>query len=259
MINWYKQKTLMLILACFLWNSQAFNAIANSLETETIECDSINAAYRKVYSFETENYYINVCQLDSKFYYHRQSKLNGNSISVSAQPIVRGDVFQAIVGKITYFVGIDNDRHYSSVMLNNNEIVFEPEIKPPTPSPRQNLVRLRGQNTTKSKNYQTSQESEDSLSNASLDLDAPEDYPNASLVCTRELSAFHPHLDGWQKLLGKSTNAANQYAVSNGYNFSYDQGNPNLASITTQSGAKINLSIANQTRTVEQVCIESDI
>lgn len=258
MINWYKQQTLMLIVACSLWSRQAFSVAANTLASEAISCSNINAAYQEVYSFETENYYINICQLERKFYYHRQSKLNGNNILAPAQTVARGDVFQATVGKITYFVGVDSDRHYSSVMLNNNEIVFEPEIQSSTSTPSLQIAEISSQGKS-STDYQNNQTNDRNLSNASLGLDDSGADSASPLVCAREKSAFHPHLNGWQKLIGKSTISANQYALSNGYNFSYDQENPNLALITTQDGATINLSIASNTEVVEQVCIQSEV
>jgi hypothetical protein len=113
----------------------------NQLQTDKLlvrrisECQKINTAYKEIYSFETENYNINVCQLGSNFYYYRQAKSDQeNALLIPAQAIFNGDAFQATSGKTTYFVGRDGDRYYSSVMENNQEIVFEPEVKLPQSS-----------------------------------------------------------------------------------------------------------------------------
>jgi hypothetical protein len=107
---------------------------AQLLADKTLECQKINVAYQEIYSFETENYYINVCQLGNNFYYHRQAKLNDDLLLIPAQAIFGGSIFQASRGKTTYFVGRDGDRHYSSVMNNDHEIVFEPELQLPASS-----------------------------------------------------------------------------------------------------------------------------
>ena len=168
MINWYKQKALFLLTVCSLWNYGSSNAFANSLG-KAKECREIDNAYQEVYSFETEDSYINVCQLDDKFYYHRQSKLDSsNDLVLPAEAIFRGSVFQATVGKITYFAGIDSDRYYSSVMLNDNEIVLEPEVEPPLASEQVAKVDVK----TVSAEYSSNQPDRNSISSASLGLDS---------------------------------------------------------------------------------------
>ena len=233
---WYKQLTLLLAAISF-WIEPSF-ADTKDLATEAVACHQIDAAYQEVYSFEIENYYINVCQLDNNFYYHRQSKIDPtSSIFVPAKAVFRGSVFQATVDKVDYFVGLDSDRHYSSVMLNSNEVVFEPEIE---------------------SRPQVAEVSDSGLQNASLDLDNPPDI-GQTLICAREKSAFHPELDGWQKLIGRTIDSANKFATNNGHNFDYDRTeDPSLASIATQSGTTVNLQIVPTSETVERVCISSD-
>ncbi|MBE9046517.1 hypothetical protein IQ255_19240 [Pleurocapsales cyanobacterium LEGE 10410] len=92
-------------------------------------CQEINPAYREVYSFETENYYINICQSNAGFYYHRQSKHYEAKAVLIPATVLRDNVFQATSGKTRYFVGKEGELHYSSVMQNNQEIVFEPELQ----------------------------------------------------------------------------------------------------------------------------------
>ena len=272
MINWCKQKTLFLIVCCSFWghvpSTVAASEIDSGLEPNlsatveqklklnswiartTVECEAINPTYQEVYSFETENYHINICQLGSSFYYHRQSKLNqGNIILIPAQAILSGNVFQASDGRTTYFVGKDGDRYYSSVVQNNNEIVFEPELQLPPADLSQGLADANSSLPTDLRRNQ--------VNNASLELDNPADNSESVLICTREKSAFNPRLDEWQKLIGKSTEIANNYAVSNGHDFIYSEQTPHLASIITRDGAIIKLTIATPSETIERVCVQS--
>ncbi|MEM6610880.1 MAG: hypothetical protein AAF652_01240 [Cyanobacteria bacterium P01_C01_bin.72] len=247
---------LLLLTACLIWGKQASNVSADSFSTPVKQCHNVDANYQEVYSFETENYYINVCQSNNKFYYYRQSKLNqSNNILIPAQAVSRGDTFQATVGKTTYFVGIDSDRHYSSVMLNNNEIVFEPEIKP---AKGNSVAGFPGANSPSSQSvgYRRRQENENRLDNASLELDKPEEEQEQVLVCARKKSAFHPRLEGWQRLIGSSVAFASKYAHSNGYSLTYDKQNPHLALISTEDGQVINLDIAANEEVIERVCIQ---
>ncbi|MEL6928979.1 MAG: hypothetical protein AAFO95_10115 [Cyanobacteria bacterium J06600_6] len=242
MDNWYKRITLLLMTVSSLWIEHRV-ANANNLGTAVVECRDLNSNYEEIYSFETENYHINICQLEENFYYHRRSKSKSSvsNILVPAQAILQGSVFQATMGKVVYFVGMDNDRHYSSVMLNNNEIVFEPEVDPSSSNVAQNLTELNDRN----------------LRNASLDLDSPMEETEQILACARDKSALHPRLEGWQELIGKPVSSANSYALKNGYSFDYNrQKNPTLALITTKTGGKIDLSVIPGSEIVEQVCVQ---
>ena len=272
MINWCKQKTLFLIVCCSFWGYVPSTVVASEIDSilqqnlrDTVEqklklnsgiaritvaCEAINPAYQEVYSFETENYHINICQLGGSFYYHRQSKLNqDNIILIPAQAILSGNVFQASDGRTTYFVGKDGDRYYSSVVQNNDEIVFEPELQLSPTNLSQGLAEANSSLPTDVRRNQAN--------NASLELDNPVDNSESLLICTKEKSAFNPRLDQWQKLIGKSTEIANNYAVSNGHDFIYSEQTPNLASIITEDGAIIKLTIATPSETIERVCIQS--
>lgn len=271
MINWCRQKTLFVLVVCSCWSkavpavfavptpvpfkpntnsflSQIFNR-TQPPDPEPLECQEINPIYQEIYSFETENYLISICQLDNNFYYHRQSKLNPrDKVMIAAQAVYRGNVFQASDGKTTYFVGKNGDRHYSSMMSNDNEIVFEPELPS---SDNQLSQELAEANSNLSQERKLNQ-----AENASLELDNSQEDSEQVLICTREKSTFHPRLDGWHKLIGKSTNAANRYANHNGYDFIYNQQTPNIASIITKEGVVINLSITNPRKIIEKVCIQ---
>lgn len=273
MLNWCKQKALYVVMFGSVLSQQSFsialknsgqfalnNSLSNSqtpsiarwIASTSFECEAVNPDYREVYSFETEDYYINICQLDDRFYYRRQPKYEGgNTLLVPAEVVFRGSVFQAFDNDATYFVGKNGDRHYSSVMHDNNEIVFEPELDSPSATSSQDVAEANLNLPQKGRAVNRPH-------NASLELDNPNH--NSQLeqdrVCTGEESAFHPKLEDWQNLLGQSPDKANKYAVNNGHQFTYDEQTPNQALITTKQGSIVNLNIAAADETIEQICIQ---
>jgi hypothetical protein len=174
MINWCKQNTLLLLITSSFWSGQS-SGVSDSIVTKAVECHNVNTAYQEVYGFETENYYINICQLDEEFFYYRQSKLDAsNKLLIPAESILRGDVFQATAGRTTYFVGIESDRYYSSVMSNNNEIVFEPEILPTAAIALKAIPLAIKKQSSLPTDYNLLQEEDKILSNTQMALDYPE-------------------------------------------------------------------------------------
>lgn len=171
MINWCKQNTLLLLITSTFWSGQSSD-VADSIVTRA-ECHNLNTAYQNVYSFETENHHINICQVGKKFYYYRQSKLDANdNLLVPAEALVRGNIFLAKAGKITYFVGMDSDRYYSSVMSNNNEIVFEPQI-PDSSACTQDFAQVSNRSNSPTDlpaNYSLERVNNNSLNSSSFDL-----------------------------------------------------------------------------------------
>lgn len=262
MIDWCRQKTLFAIALCSYWSVNSdvlamttfprLESGANLIVTQRSapnECQQANATYREVYSFETEYYLINICQLNGDFYYYRQSKYDhSDQILISAQPVDRGNVFQASDDQTTYFVGKNGDRYYSSVMQNDDEIVFEPELPSSNSNLSEDLTEVNSSLPAKTKIP---------TENASLELDNRESTSEQSAVCTQGKSTFDPRLDGWYKLLGKSTTTASKYAVNNGYKFIYSEQTPESASIIVEDEVVVNLSITTPNSTIKQVCVQS--
>lgn len=226
----------------------------NWLAKKQNSCQNVNSAYQQVYSFETDNYYINICQLENNFYYHRQAKFDDDSpLLIPAQLVSHNGVFQANSKGTTYFVGRDGDRYYSSVMLNDNEIVFEPELQL---SPDSVLARDVAEANSQ---LPADGDKADRATNASVEFDRPQENLDSSQqtsICTGA-NTLNSRLDSWQQLLGESLDKANQYALDNGHSFVYDAQTPEQASITTKEGAIVNLNIATTGDTIESVCIRT--
>ena len=316
MINWYKQIYLFIIvIGSLFWGHSSLlatsktKAISNSSSSyftksnqemnipvaqKAEACASIDSKYREVYSFETEDYYINICQLKGNFYYHRQSKSDQDeAILAPAQSVFGGDVFQANYGKTVYFVGKDGDRYYSTVMQNNSAIVFEPELEP---SISVSIVKPTVSNVGMINNLE-----QDSKANLELNsqrllrpkrtepaLTVGQGMTKKSLICTKGFD-FNRDLDGWQKLIGQrllrpkrtkpvldsvplrltptrglsaaltvgqSGDTANQYAVNNGYNFVYNGDVSKKALTKTKEGTAVNLNIATMNETTKKACVQ---
>ena len=291
---WCKQ-AILLIVTAYLYISHAYPSFAISRNSDWInseqdyskdnyrqgnnwlgqnisECKQINNIYQEVYSFETEDSYINVCQVGDNFYYHRQSKNNPeDEILVPAEAVFGGNVFQANRGKTIYFVGKDGDRYYSSVMQNSNEIVFEPEMLEPSsifpksvPDSRVNFFVDRVISTNaypQAPSFYggirlTQLEGINYVSWQFNPIQQEQDMAQNSSICTKSQTTLDPNLDSWVTLLGKSPDAANSIAVDNGHNFVYNRNSPHEAWIETKEGTIINLNIATTSETIERVCIE---
>lgn len=111
-------------------NSKSYQKQQSTLEEKTTDyCQSIGTEYQEFYNFETLNYKIGICYKSEKWFYYRQSKSNpNNSLFLPAKVVFGGDFFRAQHKKVTYFVGVNSNGYYSSVMYGNNQIVFEPEL-----------------------------------------------------------------------------------------------------------------------------------
>ncbi|MEM7595312.1 MAG: hypothetical protein AAF383_28090 [Cyanobacteria bacterium P01_A01_bin.83] len=264
MIDWCRQKTLLALALSSCWSvnldvlamatfprlESGANLIIAQKSAQN-ECQQANSTYREVYSFETEYYLINICRLNNNFYYYRQSKYDeSDRVLISAQPVDRGNVFQASDDQATYFVGKNGNRYYSSVMQNDDEIVFEPELQSSNSDLSGDLTEVNSSLPAKTRITPAE--------NASLELDNGEATSEKSVVCTREKSTFHPRLNGWYQLLGKSTTTASKYASNNGYDFIYSEQTPESASIVVEDEVVVNLSITTPSATIEQVCIQSE-
>ncbi len=114
--------------ACQVTNKEEYSEIlvAQGLSS----CQKIAEKYQDVYVFETQNFYINICSHNQKFYYHRKSKQNPTStIFLPADNILNSNIFQAVDRGKIYIVGNSDEGYYSSVMDENNQVIFEPELK----------------------------------------------------------------------------------------------------------------------------------
>ncbi|MGF1539190.1 MAG: hypothetical protein ACFCU5_01860 [Pleurocapsa sp.] len=276
MSNWWKKNILIIPLIFTVFKLQPPQAIAaktniflNSLATSALQnrvfqpwllaknkttCQQLNSQYQQVYAFETQRFYIGICQEENNYFYYRQSKLNPEkTLLLPAQIVFGGDIYQAVDGRTIYFVGMDDNGYYSSVMKNNNEIVFEPEIAQPSATLTETATP-----SAETANVTSSQSNSEGANKDtfSLNLDQSRDRPTQTQICTRDSTALAPELNGWQEFIGKSPKIVGEYATSNGHNFTYNQETPKQALVKTKDGLVVNLDIATFSQTVRRVCVD---
>ena len=232
-------------------------------QNDRVTCQKLPEKYKEIYAFETQNFYINICRINGNFFYYRQSKADSNDrVLIPARPVFGGDVFQAIRGKTTYFVGLEDRGYYSSVMYNNNEIVFEPEIQSPSATLAEDRATLsaspsnmdRAKLSRQSINVNSSEIAEDLASYPS-----DRDDENRSKTCTKDREDVRSHLNGWQEFIGQSPQVIGKYATENGHDFIYSSSAPTQAFIETADGLIVDLNIATFSKTVEGVCVTTKI
>lgn len=199
-------------------------------------CQQIGQEYQEVYSFETQNFQINICRLKESFFYHRQSKINPSyTIFLPAELVYGGDYFQAVNGNTVYLVGRNADGYYSSVMQDNDKIIFEPELNYSSATAQNSSVSNLN---NKEGNYQANTNSSDR-------------------VCTSDKNNLRSTLSDWQEFIGESPETVSKYALSNGYHFSYKDNSLSEAIVDTTNGLQVILNIETTTQTVNEICVNS--
>lgn len=212
------------------------------LGQKQFSCQFINPAYQDFYNFETQNYNISICVKGEEWFYYRESKSNPDSVLILPATVVfGGDVFKAVDGKTTYFVGSNSDGYYSSVMYANDRMIFEPELAKAAAK-----VRQQQQDTITSVQVSTSE----TIDGQNSDLNT-----GYWQVCTEDRNDLHPYLDGWQKFIGKSPNVISEYANIEGHNFSYSDAETDTALVETSDGLMVTLDIIQLTETIGGVCV----
>ena len=219
-------------------------------------CQQLSSQYAKVYAFETQSFYISICQTEDNYFYYRQSKLKPQeTLLLPANIVFGGDVYQAVDGKTIYFVGMDDSGYYSSVMYNNNEIVFEPELK--SPSTRLAGMETSSPSTKDLKINNSSSNIVSTLNTKRLQLSLDENNTDLQTqICTQDRTDINPNFKGWQGFIGKSPKIASEYAADNGHNFTYYKETPKQALIETTDGLVVDLNIATVSETVRRVCVD---
>ena len=266
MSNWWKETILIMIIAIGSLKIDHSNAITKDLDRETLAtdkqgfldlklefkapfllvrdwstCQQLDKRYQEIYGFETQNFYINICQYDDRFIYYRQSKADReNLLMIPAEPVFGGQIFQATERRVTYFVGVDSNGYYSSVMKNDNELVVEPQLKTPSATIGKTIDNDNANSKTET---------------ARLNLNSYEENDNNWRICTQNKHDSHPRLNGWQEFIGEFPDLAIDYATDNGYNFAYNSDDFKEASIETTDGLMVTLSIAAVNQKIGRVCV----
>lgn len=211
-------------------------------------CESLGTGYQEHYGFETRSFNVSICRRGGDWYYYRKPKSNpDNALLIPAQVVFDRETFKAVDGKVTYFVGVNSEGYYSSVMYGNNRMVFEPEL--PQSAELIEKANSAPMDRDKTEPIESLGEPLGDLGEVGLDL-------NYWQVCTASSEDLHPNLNGWQRFIGDSTGKIDRYASNQGHKFAYSTVEPTNASIETTDGLLVNLSILQLTDTVRSICVK---
>ena len=93
------------------------------IDSDWHSCQQISSDYREVYAFETDSFYINICQKDNLYFYAGEAKQrSANSIFIPAVPLDNNRGFQATNGNVSYVAILPLQNH--SDTLKPNEAIL---------------------------------------------------------------------------------------------------------------------------------------
>ena len=93
------------------------------IDSDWHSCQQISSDYREVYAFETDSFYINICQKDNLYFYAGEAKQrSANSIFIPAVPLDNNRGFQATNGNVSYVAILPFQNH--SDTLKPNEAIL---------------------------------------------------------------------------------------------------------------------------------------
>ena len=215
--------------------------LSTSKKTKNI-CQDIGADFQQFYNFETRNYHIGICRQNEQWFYYRRPKSNpDDALLLSAKLVFGGDVFRAENGKLTYFVGVNSDGYYSSVMYGNNQLIFEPQVA-------KNSSLAQEQDPIKSSFFLDEAETADRQN-----IPPEQDYWN---ICTEDPNDAHPYLHGWQKFIGESHSDISQYVTNKGHILKYPDPEKEDISVETKDGLMVTLNVITAEEKVAGVCVQ---
>lgn len=93
---------------CFNTNTQTLASDADYrflIDSDRQNCQQIGPTYQEVYAFETNSFYINICQQDNVYFYLGEAKQSDrSSIFLPAYPLKDRRGFEAENGNVSYVV-----------------------------------------------------------------------------------------------------------------------------------------------------------
>ena len=111
-----------------------FPALADTSSTDYLfivdqpwqDCRHFGEAYQEIKSFETANFYINLCQKEDQYFYAGKAKNNGlESTFIPAYATEQLNTYQADNGNISYIVEIQPTEAILRIQRNGNTVIVE--------------------------------------------------------------------------------------------------------------------------------------
>ena len=89
-------------------------------------CQQIGEQYQEVSSFETANFYVNICSKGDRYFYSGEAKQNNlGSIFLPAYPLSSKQSYVASNGNISYLISITPDENTLAIRKNGRQIAIE--------------------------------------------------------------------------------------------------------------------------------------
>lgn len=96
------------------------------LDRDRQSCQQIGEGYREVRAFETNNFYINICQRNNNYYYLGEAKTGSiDTIFIPANALAPGEMYRANNGNVAYLVTIFPNEAILTIERNGAQIVKE--------------------------------------------------------------------------------------------------------------------------------------
>lgn len=110
------------------------------IDSNRQNCQQIGEEYREIKAFETENFYVNICQKADNYYYLGEAKTGAiSTIFVPANALNPGEMYRANNGNVSYIVNILPSRSVLIVERNGAEVERETSLQKQCLDPENSL------------------------------------------------------------------------------------------------------------------------
>ena len=100
------------------------------LDRDGQSCQQIGEAYQEVRAFETDNFYVNICQQEDNYYYLGEAKTGKiGTIFLPANALAPGEMYRANNGNVAYIVTILPSKAILTIERNGAQVAIESSHK----------------------------------------------------------------------------------------------------------------------------------
>jgi hypothetical protein len=101
------------------------------IDSNQQSCQQIGEGYQDIRTFETNSFYINICQKDNDYYYIGEAKTgNIDTIFLPANALAPGEMYRANNGNVAYIVTILANEAILTVERNGAQVAIENSLAP---------------------------------------------------------------------------------------------------------------------------------
>jgi hypothetical protein len=101
------------------------------INSDRQSCQQMGEDYQEIGAFETNSFYVNICQKDNNYYYLGEAKTgNINTIFLPANALAPGEMYRASNGNVAYIVTILANKAILTVERNGEQVAIENSLEP---------------------------------------------------------------------------------------------------------------------------------